>query len=41
MLEIADVMHLPTVFHAYRRLHTVLATVRHRLKLQGINEAAP
>ncbi len=41
MREIADVMHLPTVFHAYRRLHTVLGMVRQRLRVQGIDEANP
>lgn len=35
--QIAEVMHFPTVFHVYRHLKAVLATVRHRLDDRGVD----
>jgi len=35
--QIADVMHFPTVFHVYRHLRAVLATVRQRLADRGVD----
>lgn len=37
--EIAALMHLPTVFHAYRRLNAVLARLRSHLERAGIEDA--
>lgn len=39
--EIADLMGLPTPFHAYRRLNSVLAQLRQELEARGIDEAEP
>jgi len=37
--EIADIMGLPSPFHAYRRLKTVLASLRRELESRGIDDA--
>jgi RNA polymerase sigma factor (sigma-70 family) len=37
--RIAHVLHLPTVFHVYRRLNTVLRLVRARLEQRGIDSS--
>jgi RNA polymerase sigma factor (sigma-70 family) len=39
--EIAALLRLPSVFHVYRRLRVVLATLRRRLKDLGVTDAAP
>ena len=39
--EIADLMGLPTPFHAYRRLNSILAQLREELETRGIHEAEP
>lgn len=39
--DIADVMHVPTVFHVYRRLRAVLGHARGLLLTHGIDEATP
>jgi RNA polymerase sigma factor (sigma-70 family) len=38
---VAQVMHLPTVFHFYRRLNPVLASLRQHLEAQGIEGSEP
>ena len=35
--RIAQVLHLPTVFHVYRRLNQVLREIRTRLVARGID----
>lgn len=37
--EIADLLHLPTPFHAYRRINALLASLRHMLKQAGVDDA--
>jgi len=37
--EIAEIMGLPSPFHAYRRLKTVLASLRRGLESRGIDDA--
>ena len=37
--EIATLMHLPTVFHAYRRLNALLASLRRTLEDAGVDDA--
>jgi len=37
--EIAEIMGLPSPFHAYRRLKTVLASLRRELESRGIDDA--
>lgn len=39
--EIADLMGLPTPFHAYRRINTVLESLRQSLVSKGIDDAEP
>ena len=39
--EIADLMGMPTPFHAYRRINTVLAHLRSLLVSRGIDDAEP
>lgn len=39
--EIADLMGMPTPFHAYRRINTVLARLRSLLASRGIDDAEP
>jgi hypothetical protein len=39
--DIARTLRLPTVFHVYRRLTAVLATLREALRARGVDEAAP
>jgi RNA polymerase sigma factor (sigma-70 family) len=39
--EIADLMGMPTPFHAYRRINTVLARLRSLLVSKGIDDAEP
>ena len=39
--EIAEIMGLPSPFHAYRRLKTVLASLRSSLEVRGIDDAEP
>ena len=39
--EIADVVGLPTPFHAYRRLNAGLAQLRQALEARGIFDARP
>ena len=39
--EIADLMDLPTPFHAYRRINAVLASLKESLVSRGIDDAEP
>ncbi len=39
--EIADVMGFPTLFHVYRRVNRVLASLREKLERRGIDEPSP
>jgi len=39
--EIAEIMGLPSPFHAYRRLKSVLASLRSGLESRGIDDAEP
>lgn len=39
--EIAAIMRFPTQFHVYRRLATILETLKASLRRRGIDEAAP
>jgi len=39
--EIADIMGLPSPFHAYRRIKSVLASLRSGLESRGIDDAEP
>ena len=39
--KVARVMRLPSVFHVYRRLKPILATLRRRLKEEGIGDPYP
>jgi len=39
--EIADLLGMPTPFHAYRRINVVLARLRTSLVSQGIDDAGP
>ncbi len=39
--QIAEVMGFPTLFHVYRRLNAVLASLRGELQRRGIHDAAP
>ena len=39
--QIADVMRYPSVFHVYRHLKSLLATVRERLVARGFGDPAP
>lgn len=39
--EIRKTLGLPTVFHVYRRLGSVLATLRHALAVRGVEEPEP
>lgn len=39
--EIADLMHFPTLFHVYRRVNSVLGSLRETLEDRGITDARP
>jgi RNA polymerase sigma factor (sigma-70 family) len=39
--EIAKLLHLPTVFHVYRRLNAACATLRESLRRHGVTDAEP
>jgi RNA polymerase sigma factor (sigma-70 family) len=39
--EIAKLLHLPTVFHVYRRLNATFAVLRESLRGRGVTDAEP